>query len=171
MSSSTEYVSVQITDAQPGDEVRQAGEWVAVESVSFVHGQAVIRWAGGGSMSCPISHRPAVRRAVVVEQTPEQLAETYARVTGSRAARVAVERRLPSGELVLEAVGEYVARPSWVVKSFNGRGARTAHATRPGRQALCGTPLGYGNLRTASAHEIERGCKRCAKLAVVETGR
>ena len=54
--------------------------------------------------------------------------------------------------------------PSWLVKSFHGRGARTAHLCLPGRRAVCGTPMGYGNLVSGNYAGV-RKCQRCARTA------
>lgn len=57
---------VAIDDAQAGDYMLQAGEWVEIGSVHFMTSSSnvVLRWANGGSMSFPREHRPAVRRIV-----------------------------------------------------------------------------------------------------------
>lgn len=54
---------------------------------------------------------------------------------------------------------------TWMQKSFYGRGARTPHLVLPGRKALCGTHMGYGNLVSAPEHPGQRRCQRCEAIA------
>lgn len=59
-----------------------------------------------------------------------------------------------------------LANAHWMQKDFDGRGARTAHLVLPGRQAVCGTHMGYGNL--AGAHEFARRCGSCVRISTKE---
>lgn len=67
------YERVDVEDALDGDQLLQAGEWVRVESVHFVPSarSVVFRFHGGGSLSTPLSHRPALRREVRKEPVPD----------------------------------------------------------------------------------------------------
>jgi hypothetical protein len=67
-----EYTRVNIVDAEHGDEMLQAGKWVPIDSVTLMTSSSnvVVRWIGGGSMSFPRQHNPAVRRAVTPEPAP-----------------------------------------------------------------------------------------------------
>jgi hypothetical protein len=63
------HVRIEVTEAQPGDEILQAGEWCEIASVDFMRHSSNVRigFAGGGSHSFPVEHRPAVRRPVPEE--------------------------------------------------------------------------------------------------------
>jgi hypothetical protein len=64
----TTHTRVSLTDARPGDEVWQAGEWVPVAAF-HVFGPAARRnvkivFPNGSSHAMPASHCPTIRRAV-----------------------------------------------------------------------------------------------------------
>ena len=65
------YMSVSVTDAQHGDEMRQADGWAVIDRVTFPTNCMVTVWWGGsakgGSHTFPIAHRPAVRRSIAEE--------------------------------------------------------------------------------------------------------
>jgi hypothetical protein len=102
----TEYQRVTITEAREGDELLQAGEWVAIASATPMRHSTsvVVRWADGGSHSAPAHFFGPVRRAIT--EAPSQ-AESLARVTGSVAATVRTERRNADGSLTVVASETY----------------------------------------------------------------
>lgn len=67
MQKTTETIRINIADAQRGDEMLQAGEWVEIDSVHVFgdrRDMVKVMWVGGGSMTLPLSHSPATRRPV-----------------------------------------------------------------------------------------------------------
>lgn len=59
----TEYVRINGTETQAGDEVYLAGAWHKCKSAFVSRGRLVVRWHAGGSVSGPAKNF-TVRRAV-----------------------------------------------------------------------------------------------------------
>lgn len=84
----TSYTRINIVDAEEGDQMLQAGEWVDIAAVYTMRNSSSVKveFTGGGSMTFPREHNPATRRPTenVAEDAIGEHANAYAEDGDSR---------------------------------------------------------------------------------------
>lgn len=75
----TTYVTITLADAQPGDQVWQAGAWQTVAAFHLFGSSVKLVWPNGSTHAMPASHCPTIRRAI----TTQEEAPTYCPICGT----------------------------------------------------------------------------------------